>query len=137
MEGITKNPGTATELRKFAWVMAAAFSLFGAIGLFRGGHSFPIVLLSIASLFVFFGLVYPAALAPVFKVWMKFAHILGWINTRLILGAFFYLILTPLSTVMKIARRDLLRRRFDRSGSSYWQTRKPLKAAKDNYEHLY
>ena len=137
MESITQNPGTATELRKFAWVMAAAFSLFGAIGLFRGSQHTPTVLLSVAALFVFFGLVFPTALAPVFKIWMKFAHILGWINTRLILGVFFYLILTPVSTVMKIARRDLLRRRFDRSGASYWQTRKPTKAAKDSYEHLY
>ena len=137
MESRTKNPGTTTELRKFAWVMAAAFSLFGAISIFRGSQYFPTVLLSIAALFMFLGLTFPAALAPVLKVWMKFAHILGWINTRLILGAFFYLVLTPVSTVMKIARRDLLRRRFDRSDASYWQTRKPMKAAKDSYEHLY
>ena len=36
-----------------------------------------------------------AVLRPIYVGWMKFAFVLGWINTRLILGLFFYLILTP------------------------------------------
>jgi len=137
MEAVMTPPMTKTELRKFAWVMTGALAVFGVFGLYRGGQTVPLSLLGVAALFLLCGSVAPTVLGPVHKLWMKFAHILGWINTRLILGLFFYLILTPVSTVMKIARRDILKRRFDRTSPSYWQSHGPMKEAKKSYEHLY
>jgi hypothetical protein len=38
----------------------------------------------------------------------------------LLLGVAFFCVLTPVGLVMRLARRDRLRLRFDRQASSYW-----------------
>ncbi|MEM9824363.1 MAG: SxtJ family membrane protein [Bacteroidota bacterium] len=45
--------------------------------------------------------VYPLA-KWIHRGWMKLAHILGWINTRLLLGILFFLILVPLAFLRKL-----------------------------------
>jgi hypothetical protein len=128
---------TKAELRKFAWVMTGALGAFAAFATYRGSATAATVLATIAGLFLLSGLAVPTALAPVHRLWMAFAHVLGRVNTRVILGLFFFLILSPVSLVMKLARRDLLLRRFHRGHATYWQKRGAMKAAKDSYEHLY
>ena len=125
------------EMRKFSWVMASALAIFGALSLYKGNHKISIFLWLFGTIFLGYGLILPMALAPVYRVWMKFAHVLAWVNTRIILGLFFYVILTPISLLMRVFHRDVLRRKFDRSLASYWQVRKPLKSANESYEHLY
>ena len=65
-------------------------------------------------------LIYPRILAPLYRVWMVFGHALGWLNARLILGIVFFLLVTPIGLVMRLAGKDPLRLR--RSGS-YWVVR--------------
>jgi Saxitoxin biosynthesis operon protein SxtJ len=136
MESATATEVSRADLRKFAWVMAGALAVFGAIGLYRGWHRVPTGLLAAAGVFLLSGLIAPAILGSVHGVWMKFAHILGWINTRLILGGFFYVILTPVSVAMRLTSRDLLGRKFRRTPTTYWQ-RRAMKPAKTSHEHLY
>ncbi len=47
-------------------------------------------------------LIFPMGLKLIYLGWMKFAFVLGWINTRLILGLMFYLILTPIGLLMRM-----------------------------------
>jgi hypothetical protein len=128
---------TKTELRKYAWVMAGALSVFAAIALLRGKQGLPIYLFVAAALFLFFGLLLPMALRPVYVAWMTLAQALAWVNTRLILSLFYYLVMTPISLLMRLFGRDTLGRKFNRSASSYWHMREPAKPAKERYEHLY
>ncbi len=65
---------------------------------------------------------YPV-LRPLYLGWMKFAFVLGWLNTRLLLGVFFYLVITPTGLLLRILRKDLLDQRVDRSAKSYWKLR--------------
>ena len=68
---------------------------------------------------------------------MKFAHVLGWINTRLLLGLFFYLVMTPVALVLRLAGKDLLQQRLDRSAKSYWVKREPAPTDPERYERLF
>ena len=43
-----------------------------------------------------------------YKFWMSIGHILGWINSRIILGLIFVIILLPLSFIMRILGYDPL-----------------------------
>jgi hypothetical protein len=52
---------------------------------------------------------------------MRFAHMLGWVNTRIILCIIFYLLFTPISIGIKILRKDLLDRKLDKRSDSYWK----------------
>jgi hypothetical protein len=40
------------------------------------------------------------------------------------MGAFFFLVLTPLGLIFRLTGRDPLRRRFDAKASSYWISHK-------------
>lgn len=65
-------------------------------------------------------LIYPKMLAPLYKAWMAFGHALGWLNTRVILGIVFFLLVTPIGLIMRLLGKDSLRLR--RAGS-YWVVR--------------
>ena len=76
-------------------------------------------------------------LRPLYLAWMKFAIVLGWINTRLLLGIFFYLVLTPIGLVLKLSGKDLLDRKIDRQAVSYWKKREGGTVAREQYERLF
>jgi carbamoyltransferase len=58
-------------------------------------------------------------------------------NTRLLLGAFFYLILTPIGLVMRLAGKDYLEKQIDRSATTYWIKREPVPMDQKRYENLF
>ena len=58
--------------------------------------------------------------------WMAFGHVLGWINSRIILGVVFFVVVTPIGLIMRLFGKDLLRMRTPKS-STYWIERdKPI-----------
>jgi hypothetical protein len=61
----------------------------------------------------------PRTLAYPRRAWMALAEVLGFVSTRLILGAVFFLMLTPLGVVMRKTGWDPLASRR-RSGQSAW-----------------
>ncbi len=76
---------------------------------------------------------YPEAVKPIYRVALFIAHILGWINTRLLLGLIFYLLFTPISLLMKIFGKDLLDRKIDKNAPTYWNMRERTGFDKDRY----
>ena len=63
-------------------------------------------------------LLFPAALRPVYKIWMKFSEALGYVNSRIILFIFFYLILMPFGLILRAFGFDPMHRKLD-DRSSY------------------
>lgn len=56
----------------------------------------------------------------IYRYWMKFAHVLGWVNTRVILSVFYLVILTPFGLLLKVFKKDLLEEKIDPATSTYW-----------------
>lgn len=107
-----------STLRKFGITMAIAFMIITFI-LSRHKHS--ILPTSIISLtFFIIALFLPLLLKPIYIFWMRFAFVLGWINTRLISSIIFYLIFTAIGMVIKLFGFDLLDRNIDKNKKSYW-----------------
>ena len=48
---------------------------------------------------------------------MKIGHVLGWVNSRLVLGLVFLIVLMPISFVMKLFGYDPLRKKKDNQNS--------------------
>jgi hypothetical protein len=115
----TKTKKTSAELRKFGLVMAVAFGLLGVVLLWRDKAAWP-YLCAIGGFFLIMGLAWPRGLTPIEWLWMKMAHILGQIMTRVILSLAFFLVITPIGLIMKLFGRDPLYRKFDPEASSYW-----------------
>lgn len=61
----------------------------------------------------------PAALRPFYSVWMRAGHLLGWINTRIILGVFFFCILLPAGLLMRAMGKDPMKKKFDPDAETY------------------
>jgi hypothetical protein len=104
---------TAAPARKqlvtFGVTMAAAVLVLALIRLWRSGaDAIAIAAFVIAALFVISTLAAPAALKPVYRGWMHFAAVLGWINTRVLLILIYYLVVTPLGLIMRLFRRSPL-----------------------------
>ena len=70
-------------------------------------------------------LVYPGALKPVYKVWMKFGDTIGFINSRIILFIVFYLIFMPVGFLIRLFGYDPMRRKPDSSATYRVESKKP------------
>lgn len=113
---------SSTELRKFGLILAGGFIVF--FGLLipllkgRGIHlmSWPWLL---AAGLVVVSAVVPKVLAPLHRAWMFLGHILGWINTRIILGLIFLLIFTPIALLFRLLGKDPMQRSFSAERTSY------------------
>jgi Saxitoxin biosynthesis operon protein SxtJ len=113
------SPPNPRELRNFGLTTGGIVAvLFGLLLPWLLSRAFPLWPWIVAGLLGGLGLLIPAALGPVYRVWMKFGHVMGAINTRLILGLFFYVIITPFGFVMRLFRWDPMRRR-PAEGASY------------------
>ncbi len=62
----------------------------------------------------------PITLRPVFKLWLKVAHAVGWFNTQLLLSIVFILIFIPTGLIMRLFRKDPMKRKMLAEGT-YWE----------------
>ena len=110
----------AAGLRKFGFVTGLiVIILFGVFLPFLLDHGWPIWPWYIAVPLWLLAAIYPPALNPVYRGWMRFGLVLGWINTRIILSFIFYVMFTPVSLILKILRKDPMRRKKEPDSASY------------------
>ncbi|MFK7924344.1 MAG: SxtJ family membrane protein [Bacteroidia bacterium] len=62
--------------------------------------------------------------------WMKLAEGLGWVNSRILLGLVFFLLLTPIALLVRLFRKDPLQLKRPQS-SSLFHERNHLFQAED------
>ena len=125
------EPSAKKELRKFGLTVGAAFAVLGAISWWRGHEWPPRVMWTLAVLLMVPGALFPAVLGPVQRGWMKFALVLGHFNTRVILTALFYLVMTPIGFIMRLFR-DPLDRSLKEQRETQWikREREPVELAR-------
>ncbi|MDH5512699.1 MAG: SxtJ family membrane protein, partial [Gammaproteobacteria bacterium] len=80
---------------------------------------------AVGALLLLWSFVHPGSLRLIFRGWMALAAVLGWINTRIILGLVYYLIMLPTGFVMHMLRRDPMARRFNPDAATYRVPSKP------------
>ncbi len=108
------------ELRKFGLIFAGMFILiFGLLLPWIWDKPSPTWSWIVAAVFIVTALIVPVALGPVYRIWMKIGEVLGWINTRIILGLVFFAIFAPVALAFRLFGKDMLRRRLDASATSY------------------
>ena len=112
-------PGKS-DLRKFGFIFGIGliliFGLFFPWLLERPWPAWPFIA---AAVFAGVALVFPAGLKPVYTAWMKFGHVAGWINTRIILGLVFFSLFLPFGLVMRLFGKDPMHRKLEDSATSY------------------
>ena len=107
-------------LREFGFVTGGiAAGLFGLLIPWLFGFNYPRWPWILFAVLAIVALVYPLALRPVYKIWMRFGLLMGRIMSPLVLGIVFFVVITPVALFMKIISRDALKRRLDVGENTY------------------
>ena len=100
------------QLREFGLLIGFGFPLFiGWLIPAVTGHGFREWTLWVGFIGLIVGLTSPRLLYYPYKFWMKLGVLLGWINSHIILGLVFILVLQPIAYIMRLIGHDPLRRR--------------------------
>jgi hypothetical protein len=120
-----EQAATRKELRHFGLLVGAVFTVIGLWPLVFRGESLRLWAIGIGGLLIAFGGILPQLLAPIHKGWMWVGHILGWINTRILLSIVFYAMVTPIGLVRRLMGKDRIRQAFAESSTTYRVVRSP------------
>jgi hypothetical protein len=71
------------------------------------------------------------------RVWLLFAQILGKVNTILLLSLIYLVVIGIMSLIVRLFRKDLLRKEMDFDQESYWQTRETSEQTLDRYKYQF
>ncbi len=115
MEG--KN--STRELRIFGLFVGSVFLVIGLWPLIRHDEGPRVWAICLGGGLVGLGGAFPWILKPVYAVWMKLGHLVGLINTRIILGIVFFGLITPIGLAMRLFGWDAMRRGFDNDSPTY------------------
>ncbi|MBO8207231.1 hypothetical protein HA149_09200 [Prochlorococcus marinus XMU1406] len=114
------------QLRNFGYLIGFGIPLI--IGWFIPiiwGHSFRFWTIWVGIISILLAIFKPGLLDYPYRFWMKIGHVLGWINSRIILGIVFIFILQPIAMIMKLTGYDpLQKKRGKKSYKEYKTNRK-------------
>lgn len=110
--------------RSFGLVFAGFFGLLMLHNWWRAGRAWPIEL-AIAAAFLAAALLRPHLLHWPNRAWIKLGSLVGAIVTPIVMALLFFLVVTPVGLLMRLAGKDSLRLRGPRTGNSYWIVREP------------
>ena len=115
------------QLREFGFLIGLGFPIIiGWILPVIFGHYFRFWTLWVGVPSFLLGILKPDFLLYPYKGWMELGHALGWINSRIILGLIFILVLLPISFIMRFFSYDPLRKKKN-NPSSYREFKKNYK----------
>ncbi len=133
-------------LRQFGWIALGGFGLLAALAYFEqlmfafglGEARVPVAagIAGVGLLAALLGAVYPKANRPLFVGLAVLAFPIGFVLSYLILGALFFLVITPTGVVMRLLGRDPMARTFDPDATSYWTPATPARERDDYFKQF-
>jgi saxitoxin biosynthesis operon SxtJ-like protein len=124
-----KNETPPKQLRSFGFTVGGIFALISFWPVVVRAEDPRWWALLIAACLLVPAVVFPRSLVWVHKGWMAIGHVMGWINTRIILGVVFYLIVTPIGILRRWLGKDPMGRKLRPDIDSYRVIRKPRPAS--------
>jgi CBS domain containing-hemolysin-like protein len=121
-------PRDRKTLRNFGLVVGSVLLLLALYLMWTGDWSAgtgAMISGTIGSLLVLLGGLFPRSLSPIYPVWMALALVLGTIMTAVLLTLVFYLVVTPIGLLMRLAGKDPMNRKPDAALATYWTEREP------------
>ena len=109
-----------SELRKFGLITGAiVIVLFGLLIPWLFDIAWPRWPFMVGGILAVWAVVIPNTLKPVYVVWMKIGHVLGWINTRIILAILFYGMFLPIGMLMQLFGWDPMYKKLSKGLKTY------------------
>ena len=120
------------DLKNFGFAIGFILLIIGLFLFVRGKDLF-VYFFSIGSILIILGGINPSILKPIYKIWMIFAVIIGWIMTRIILSVLFFSIITIIGLFTRLIGKDFLNLK-SKSNESYWNIRNKERELNQDYE---
>ena len=83
-----------------------------------------IYLIIISIIFLILGLLNSKLLSPLNSFWIKFGELLGKIIAPMVMAIIYFIILTPISLIVRLFGKDLLGLKLSKQLKTYWIKRK-------------
>tara|TARA_B100000787_G_C16082689_1_gene245199 strand:+ start:329 stop:718 length:390 start_codon:yes stop_codon:yes gene_type:complete len=115
---LSKKKIRISSNRSFGIVFFTVFFIVSIYPFFKGGD-LRIWSLIISIIFLILGLLNSKILTPLNKIWFKFGVLLGNIISPIVMGIVFFLVVTPISLLMKALGKDILNLKKN-TNKSYW-----------------
>lgn len=129
---------TRKQIRQFALLVGTVLILLATWQWYKDAwETARIVLWSIGGLLYVLGLVIPVVLTPFYKGWMALAHVLAYVNTRIIVSLIFFLVMMPIGFIMRLIKGDILGEKLDKNAPSYWTDYEPVESVKEHCERQF
>ena len=109
--------------KNFGILFFIVFLIFGLWPL-KNGENLNYYFIIFSGIFLLLGLLNSKLLSPLNKIWIKFGEILGIIIAPIIMALVYFVILTPVSLVVRVFGKDLLGLKFMNKQQTYWINRK-------------
>ena len=109
---------TAREGRRFAFTVGIAFLVLGAISAWRGHHLPPRILWALGGALLAAGVVIPGRLSGVHRSWMALGHAISKVTAPIVVGAVYFLVVTPIGGLLRLFGRNPLQHREQDGG--FW-----------------
>ena len=100
-------------------IVFSIFFLFISIYLFLNEYPTYYWSLFVSVIFLLLGLMNSKILSPLNLLWFKFGLLLGKIVSPFVMGIIFFVVVTPISILLKIFGKDVLNLKFN-NNKSYW-----------------
>ena len=125
-----KNDIEISSNRSFGIVFFIVFFLIGIYPLFNDGN-LRVWTLIISIIFLILGLVNSKILLPLNKLWFKFGILLGLVISPLVMGIIFFLVITPISLILRVIGKDVLNLKKN-NNKTYWIEKPDQKSTMKN-----
>jgi hypothetical protein len=125
------------EERNFGLLVGGVFVALAAWWLWRGKfQTLAASLLTVGAALALLAIIFPRSLVVPNRVWMGLARMLSLVTTPIIMGAVFFLIITPFGLMRRLLGKDPLNRRSARA-DSYWKAYSERQSDPRHYEKMY
>jgi hypothetical protein len=124
MDRASQQP-TPKDLRQFGLLVGGVFAVIGLWPIVFRSESPRLWANILGGLLIILGAIAPQSLKQVHKGWMKVGHVLGAINTKIILGIIYYLLITPMGLAMRLMGKDPMHRTLAQGTDTYRIVRAP------------
>ena len=109
--------------RSFGLLFFVVFLIL-ALWPLKNGSNINLYFIVVSAIFLILGLINSKLLFPLNKSWIKLGEILGMIIAPIVMALVYFVILTPISLIVRLFGKDLLGLRFLKKKESYWIKRK-------------
>ena len=90
----------------------------------KNGSNINLYFIITSAIFLILGLINSKLLSPLNKSWIKLGEILGMIIAPIVMALVYFIILTPVSFIVRLFGKDLLGLKFLKEKETYWIKRK-------------